>query len=406
MKKKVLLNTNSTGHEENFKKRRRQNFNHNLNSLIFPSFLSMLNINERRLEKLKMKTNALIILVLALMIVSPVAAVSIGTGITPDITTEDFEPIVWMCDNRVVYDDATEPGRISLDGEVLVERLNNYAFEGEQISWTVLVMDKNGIEKLEDVFATIGDVQGVGNDIEVNCQFSAKSGIDEACNARILEEQIVDWNPEMMRYFDCTFTVETPESMYGEYWLTVEAVDLDGLSGVMAENEYWFLNPVIALSFDGDMMFEDVRPGTRAYSDTVLIGNDADDGSGVILDMFVSGTDFYDSSSSGAMCPTTNQLSLSTFRYFATNGAYSTSTDPRKDAEGYVGIAYGIGFNNPNPFYDNAEILQSSPKNGPYFLPNLLAPGAEIAMTFSLDLPEPCNGDFDTGSIYFWGEAV
>ena len=29
-----------------------------------------------------------------------------------------------------------------------------------------------------------------------------------------------------------------------------------------------------------------------------------------------------------------------------------------------------------------------------------------MALTFRLDLPEPCNGDFDTGSIYFWGEAI
>src|SRR3989338_1108343 len=97
--------------------------------------------------------------------------------------------------------------------------------------------------------------------------------------------------------------------------------------GTMDENEYWFLNPVIALSVDGDLAFEDVRPGTDSYSDTILVGNDADDGSGVMLDMFISGTDFYDSSSSGAACPTTNQLALDNFRYFVTNGAYSTATD-------------------------------------------------------------------------------
>jgi len=29
-----------------------------------------------------------------------------------------------------------------------------------------------------------------------------------------------------------------------------------------------------------------------------------------------------------------------------------------------------------------------------------------MAITFRLFLPEPCNGDFDTGNIYFWGEAI
>jgi len=346
------------------------------------------------------------LMVMAMFVLPTVFAVSVGTGLTPDIITEDFEPLVWQCGHRVVFDDATEPGRTSMDGEVLVERLNNYAFEGEQISWLVLVMDKNGVEKIEDVFATIGDVQGEGNDIEVNCDYLGDigKGIKEQCNARIDEEH-VEWNSQLMGYYMCTLTVETPESMYGEYWITVEATDLDGLSGTMDENEYWFLNPVVALSIENELMFEDVRPGTSSYSETILVGNDADEGSGVMLDMFISGTDFYDSASSGAMCPTTNQLALDAFSYHATSGAYTTNFDGRSDVEGYVPIAYGIGFNNPDPFYNNAEILQEA-QQGPYYMANILTPGAEMALTFRLDLPEPCNGDFDTGSIYFWGEAI
>lgn len=365
-----------------------------------------------------------------LSVMPMVLATSVGTGVGVDITTEKFAPLVWMCDSRIVYDDATEPGRVSSDGETLVERINNYAFEGEQIHWLVLVMDKNKIDQNIDVYATIGDSQGEGNDIEANC---LRTGNHDGryydhhnnqwkdfkqCNARILEEK-VEWNSDIMDFFDCTLTVETPLSMYGEYWVTVEAQDGDGLMGTMDENEYWFFNPVVALSVDGDLAFEDVRPGTSSYSDTILVGNDADDGSGVMLDMFISGTDFYDSSSSGARCPTTNQLELSNFRYFVTNGAYSSTNDDEvgrsngaatqpsrdKDNEGYLNIGYGIGFNDPSPFYDGFEILQDQ-KVGPYYTANLLAPGAEMAITFRLDLPEPCNGDFDTGSIYFWGEAV
>ena len=426
------------------------------------------------------------VLLMALVVINIlplVIAVSVGTGLTPDIETEDFPPQVWMCDSRDVVDDNTEPGRLAwtnpvftqdLDtcecvyetcytaciagqlsyegeceglpcvgdidlggqltlpqvcetyceqetvkwscptykGQELSERKHNYAFEGEKIEWTVLVMDKNGINKLEDVFATIGDVQGEGNDIEVDCTrvdgyAIPGAKISDTCNARILEEEVDQFDPDTMGYYECTLTVETPESMYGEYWITVEATDLDGLSGTMDENEYWFLNPVVALSIEGDMLFEEVRPGTSSYSETILVGNDADDGSGVMLDMFISGTDFYDSSSSGAMCPYTNQLSLNAFDYFATNGAYSTSEDPRSDAEGYVPIEYGIGFHNPNVFYDNNEIMQVlGPGWGGYYYANMLSPGGEMALTFRLDLPEPCNGDFDTGSIYFWGEAI
>ena len=357
---------------------------------------------------MKIKTNFLLVAVMVLTLLPSVLAVSFGAGITPDIGTEDYAPNVWQCGHRVVFDDGDEPGRISPDGTPMIERTQNYAFEGEQVSWLVLVKDKNGIEKVADVFATVGDAQGIGNDIEVNCQETTVKGKDikDSCNARILEEELTEFDSDTMRYYMCTLTVETPDSMYGQFWTTVEAIDLDGLSGVMDENEYWFFNPVVALSIEGDLLFDEVRPGTSAYSSTLLVGNDADDGSGVLLDMFISGTDFYDSMPSGAMCPTTNQLGLENFRYFATNGAYSTQTDGRDDAEGYVGINRGIGFNDPNPFYGTNEIIQSPLNAAGYHAGNILAPGAEIALTFRLDLPEPCNGDFDSGQINFWGEAI
>jgi hypothetical protein len=453
-----------------------------------------------------MKIYKSLVIMMALVLVlsvlpALVVATDVGSGITPVIETEDFEPRVWLCDDRVVLDDNVEPGRLcainpnngdpmdpnydtpsqygkefcewdqdvssyEVEGVYLHERLGNYAFEGEQIVWDVVVFDKNGIEKIQDVFATVGTSQGSGNDIEVNCildeviqdpnnnqrgsnsisEHNSDSYGDgqvwEECNARIGEEYLKEFKDNTAAKYKCIFTVETPDSMYGEHWLTVEAVDLDGLSGTMDENEYWFLNPTIALTIDGALEFENVRPGSSAYSNTLLVGNDADDGSGVLLDMFISGTDFYDSSSSGAKCPLTNQLKLGdgksdcqvcrydfdgtdscdegedfsdAFCYFASNGAYSSQNDLRNDGvEDYVGINYGIGFNNPNPFYGafngdatGYEIIQSpNTLFGSYFAGNVLTPGGEMAITFRLNLPEPCNGDFDTGSIYFWGEAI
>jgi len=376
-------------------------------------------------------------LLLILSVMPVVLGTDVGVGIGVEIVTEDYAPNIWACDTRTVLDDNTEPGRVNGIGvctsstgtvitaqannqagclaadptnvftpdNTLSERGNNYAFEGEQIVTNVLVKDKNGIQKISDVFATLGDVQGAGNDIEVNCvEDLSVTTVDPSCNARILEEEITTFDSATMRGYTCTFTVETADSHYGEYWFTVEAEDLDGLSTTVDENEYWFLNPVIALSIDGDLTFDDVRPGTQSYSQTLLVGNDADDSSGVLLDMFISGTDFYDSASSGAACPSTNQLSLSAFDYYATSGAYSTADDSRADAENYVGIGYATGFNNPTPFYDAFEIIQET--TGDYSNGNVLTPGSEMAVTFRLSLPEPCNGDFDTGSINFWGEAI
>jgi hypothetical protein len=344
---------------------------------------------------------------LMLSIAPGVFATDVKSGLGVTITTEQFVPQIWQCnDHRIVMDDGTEPGRISNDSQTLVERINNYAFEGEQVQWTVLAMDKNGIEKIGDVYVALDD------NIEANCKVTTdvdSSRIPADCNARILEENITRFDPTTMAYYTCTLTVETPDSMYGEHEVTVEATDLSGETGKMAEVENWFFNPTISLSVERDISFDNVRPGTSSYSDLVKVGNDADAGSGVLLDMFISGTDFYDSSSSGAKCPSTNQLSLNSFAYHATNGAYSSSNDLEVgrtcDAEGYCQINYGIGFNNPNPFNDKNEILQAH-KVGSYYTANVLAPGSKIGLTFRLNLPEPCNGNFDKGQIYFWGEAV
>jgi hypothetical protein len=356
----------------------------------------------------KLLLSLLVMSALMLAVVPGVFATSVGSGMPINIVTEQFAPQVWQCDHRVVMDDATEPGRVSGDGQTLVERINNYAFEGEQIQWRVLVMDKNGIEKVGDVHVT------VGGDIEANCHLdhilTAQEAVEPDCNAKISEENLTTIGYDnVAAYYTCTLTVETPESQnnafYGKKDVTVEVTDINGDTGTMAEAENWFFNPVIQLSVDGSISFDNVRPGTSSYSGMVKVGNDADAGSGVLLDMFISGTDFYDSSSSGAKCGTTNQLQLSNFRYYATNGAYSTHTDPRSDIEGYAPIRYGIGFNDPNPFYNQNEILQAQ-KVGPYYTANILAPGSEMALTFRLNLPEPCNGNFDTGQIYFWGEAI
>lgn len=354
----------------------------------------------------------LVMALLVMAIVPMVMATDVNTGITPTIETEDFAPRVWMCD-RDVYDDAVEPGIIDFTDN-LIERVNNYAFEGESIVWEVLVMDKNGAEKIKDVFATIGDSQGEGNDIEVNCQEVQGPGqIPSSCNARLDEEQLYEFDSDVMQYYECTLTVETAESMYGEYWVTVEALDMDDLSGTMDENEYWYFNPVIGLSVEGDLTFENVRPGTDAYSDTLLLSNDADDDSGVMLDMYISGTDFYDSSSSGAMCPTTNQLNLDNFGYFATAGFYSTAIYPANsntvdgdaDAEGYRGIPHGNQLVDTNAIMTGNSYGTLIPPVG-YALGNVLQQGEEMALTFKLSLPEPCNGDFDSGTIEFWGEAI
>ncbi len=103
-----------------------------------------------------------------------------GTGIGINIDPVDFVPLIWMDPDTRIF------RRNPADGSAeATERVNNYAFEGESIEWEVLVMDKNGIEKISDVYVTVGSTQGVGNDIEANCDLGNQDTDIERFNARI-----------------------------------------------------------------------------------------------------------------------------------------------------------------------------------------------------------------------------
>ena len=301
-----------------------------------------------------------------------------------------FAPKLWMDDNsRKVYKSA-------MDGGGLSTRNSDYAFEGEQIRWTVLVMDKNGIEKVKDVYVSTGPVQGPGNERQANCRLGsvlAKNVDITRFNAKIGQE-VLDYTTadNVFAIYECLFTVETQNSMHGEYWVTVEAEDLDGIIGSLARNEYWFFNPFVSVNILGDLNFGDLNPGHTLFSDTILLQSNVEDGSGVELNMSISGTDFYDSSSSGAKCPVTNKLRLAQFRYYATNGAFSTGTDARRDPQGYVGIVYG------NTRSSSAVVIDN--------IGNVLNEGGEMSMTFKLDVPEPCNGNFNDGDLFFWFDVI
>ncbi len=216
-------------------------------------------------------------------------------------------------------------------------------------------------------------------------------------------QHITELDNKTMRWYNCIFTVETPDSMHGQYYVNAEAEDSGGLKGESAETETWFFNPTIALGISGDMDFGIVRPGGTYKSSTITVGNAAEDGSGVLLDMYIAGTNFYGDI---MMCPTTNQLSLTNFRYYASNGAYNTCDNDGVDSECYDDIPYEVS-GEPN---NNMQRIIDHNNNlimGEYPPGNVLSPGSEISMNFKLALPKPCDGtSFDQGEIKLYGEAV
>lgn len=352
------------------------------------------------------------VLIALLMTVSGALAFTpiVGSNINIVVETENFVPRIWL------HQDGCSLWHNNADGGgELVERIENYAFEGEQIHCEVLVLDKNGIEKVKDTYlglASVPNADPIDFEIEANCAESC-GGDPTVFNARIDEEIITQYDCDIMRKYDCVFTVESQNSMWGEYYLSAVVEDLDGEMANIDENTYWFLNPMVSLTITGSVNFGIVRPGTNSYSSTLLIENSAEAGSGVLLSMSISGSDFYDPSSSGAKCPVSNVLNLENFAYYASNGAYHTSPGSYRanligqqgNDEGYFWIPYEVS--DPDAREQIIEGVGEINLGGrTYQAGNVLSPGAEIALNFRLHLPEPCNGDFSDGAIYFWGEAI
>src|SRR3989344_3704722 len=136
---------------------------------------------------------------------TPVLAVDVGTGVGIDFETEDFAPQAYFdADARVVTDDTVPDGRNAAGGE-LVERTNNYAFEGEKVDWDVLVYDRNGIETVRDPVMTIGTVQGTGNTVEALCDVGAQLGDGDPLTEFNVRDgpDALTFDLDTMRIYDC-----------------------------------------------------------------------------------------------------------------------------------------------------------------------------------------------------------
>lgn len=189
-------------------------------------------------EVIKLFVFTLMALILVLTSIISVRAVCIGDPPchSPPFFDPIMPPFVWMCNQNIITN------------YISIDRINNSVYEGEEIQWRVLVFNKNGINKIQNIFGVIGRTNGIGNNIQVNCisnNISNSAGIiDPSCNAKILDEQITTFFPSAMSYYFCSLKVEDSKSMNGEYWLTAEAVDMNGISGTPLENRYLFLNPI------------------------------------------------------------------------------------------------------------------------------------------------------------------
>ncbi len=284
---------------------------------------------------------------------------------------------------------------------VLVNRQGNYAFEGELVAWEVLVWDRNGVEDISSVGVSFGDSPGtIDKEPEAGCDIISRTDPPGNYGAKDSEgHNLVPFDPETMRWYRCVYTVEPATSIQGEKYFGVVVVDGSGNAGIFDEEEYFYFNPVITIATKGaPFTFTNpdgsskIEPGQRVYSNTVIIKNAASDDSGVMLDIRMDGTDFFDPDPSHAKCPLSNILPLTSFAYYATSGSKTTKTNPGADSEAYDTIPYARG-----GISNTQKVIESL----------LGVPeGGDIAVTLRLDVPRPCKGNFNSGGINFYAIPV
>ena len=330
----------------------------------------------------------------------------VGNGSSPIYTEANFAPLIFLNSNggRLVYDD---PYGFFYNGNASL-RENNYIFTGEQVEWKVLVWDKNGVpEKSGDLFAgwTTQTNGPLDPEIQVNCQYIrpipssnlATLGYPNVRRPNDQESQTTG-NPQTMGEYLCRLTTES--TCHGQKWFGVKITDINGLNGTMKEAESWFCNPSIDLTISGTINFGTLSAGEQGSS-TVSIKNSAEEGSGVQVVFAISGSDFYDPSSSGGMCPTSNVLNLQGDGNSFSTGFWYSAVQGSKSS-GKKRIPYGRSIVDSDPIF---SLPSTNWKNWNEPLVKTSS-GSETSLTLSLGLPQPCNGQFTSGEINLWALAI
>jgi len=358
---------------------------------------------------------AILALVLVLAMVQTVLAgpvISVGLiGDGDQIYTESkFKPLVFLNGNtggRVLFDD---PYGFYANGNIET-RPANYVFTGEQMQWKVLVWDKNGVpEKIADVYAGWAEqLNGpIAPEIQVNCQHVGKDSSGETLaemgypNVRreIDQEPQVTYNEQTMSEYVCLLTVEP--SAHGQKWVGITVIDNDGLTGSLKEAESWFMNPVLDLDVSGQVNFGTLGPGEQGSS-TISVKNAAETNSGVSVVLSIAGKDFTDPSSSGALCPTSNQLKLQGDQLLFKTGFWYTATQGNKQV-GPKRIPYGDTIVDSDPIFSTSTQAQQWRKWTGTLVPT--STGSSTTLTLHMGLPIPCNGQFTTGQINLFAWAI
>jgi len=332
---------------------------------------------------MKYATTGIVTLLALAVLVAPALAVepasgSVGAGAAPG----DTDPSICV-DQRVV-------GVMSREGGTINDcsyRTGQYAFEGETISYKVMVRDPNGAEDIGNLHIIVDGYN------EVLCVAQAP---EPTCDG------LGEFNPATDKWFTCTYTVEqTDPSEAVEIQLRVYNALNNPTDSIYTEN--FVFNPALSLSVTPSsgsaIEFEDGVPGDCVHSTNKLLVRNIADG-GVNMWMFVAGTDLTDPSGT-SICPTTNELAVENMLFRATSGTMQSPWIQMSNYDQTTGCANACGGNYPPDVCYGGKPAAMPPPLG-----NVLANQGQMEIAFKLCYPVPCIGTFSQGTIYVFGMAI
>lgn len=275
------------------------------------------------------KTISLVVMLLVL----PIALAEVEITLPISISAGNNNPQIKILEHNI-YDHI---------GGTPITRTSNYAFTGEILYYKVNTTDSDGANDIKDAYISMGG--------------------SVSCN---LEYSGINW-----KTYDCYYAIQP--SSHGDYELVVTVTDNYGATDSTSLINY-FLNPIATLDISDTLTIPKGTAGSTKTSNIITITNQGE--GGITLNMKIKGKDFYDSSSSGAICPTSNQLALTNFKYYSEIGGFNTGS--------YLTIPYT---------YQEVILGHSG-----------LSAGNSMELTLQLTYPTPCIGSY-SGGITVFGEV-
>jgi hypothetical protein len=297
-----------------------------------------------------------------------------------------------------------------------VSERQNYVFEGETVDYYILVRDLNGKEDIDSAQLK------VDNDLVGACAPVNSSDCDNEFIAAAFG--VVSINTTTDQVYICKLIVPQLGGTWanGEKEVRVKVVDgaLDNgctpVEDVTEEADLTFFNPTLSLEITrgSSVNFGTVTPGSIATSNSIYLANvvpSADQQSGVVMDMYIASDDYFtDPSNGAAICPTGNGIKYDRFSYYATKGSINSGMNDNS--------WYGVGKSNSTGLcktnQDEFTNLTSHSGNIGDMCRvinwaregSFLTQGAEMSITFRLNVPNPCSGHFTNGQFYFVGKII